>query len=205
MKRNLLTSALVAGLLASTAGMVLAQDATTTEPAAPPAQTDAPSDGAVRGGMGPLGGMMDFATLDADGDGQVTAEEITAAAEARFAAVDTDGDGGVSAEEMVAAAEAARAEQRQLRMTEMVEQLDDNGDGVIQLTELAARAPGPELMLDRLDADGDGAISAAEFDAMHERMGDRGTMGRPGDHGPGNHRQDGEGHGWQGFWQRWGN
>jgi hypothetical protein len=213
MKRNLLTSTLVVGLFASTAGIAVAQDtATTTEPAVTPVQAplqgDAPVGGALQGGMGPLGGMMDFATLDADGNGQVTAEEITAAAAARFAAADTDGDGGISAAEMVAAAEAARVERLNARMAQVVERFDDNGDGVIQITELSARVPGPELALDMLDTDGDGAISAAEFDAMRERMGDRGNggpMGRPGDNGPGNQRPGGDGHGMQGFWQRWGN
>ncbi len=90
---------------------------------------------------------------------------------------------------------------------DLVSPLGAIGNGV-ELLAMAGAMPGPELALDMLDTDGDGAISAAEFDAMRERMGDRGNggpMGRPGDNGPGNQRPGGDGHGMQGFWQRWGN
>lgn len=116
------------------------------------------------------GERPDFATLDLNGDGALSLEELQAQRDARFAEIDTDGDGGISAEEMIAHA-GQRAEDRAARM---IERLDENGDGVLQMDEMPDRgADRAERMFDRIDENEDGVISAEEFEAAKERMGDR--------------------------------
>jgi Ca2+-binding EF-hand superfamily protein len=113
------------------------------------------------------GGMRpDFATLDLDGDGMVTLAEMQAQPAARFTAADTDADGALSLQELTAQLANGAAD----RAARMLERLDENGDGLVQSSEMAARATGQmDRMFDRLDADNDGNLTAAEFDAapMH--------------------------------------
>ena len=119
----------------------------------------------------------DFATLDINGDGGITLEEMQAQGAARFAEADTDGDGALSVAEMTAAAQARAAD----RAAQMLERLDDNGDGLLQQSEMQPRGgAGMERMFSRLDVDENGIISAAEFEAAKERMGRRHGEG----HGP---------------------
>ena len=137
-------------------------------------------------GMGPR--ALDFATADADGDGLLTPEELTGWAEARFAAADADADGALSAEEMADAASEAMAGRIAERTARMVERMDDDGDGLLQYSEIEARMPRPAMIFDRLDTDGDGAISSEEFAAVAEHRG-----------GPGGMMQRGEGRGFGGW------
>lgn len=61
-------------------------------------------------------------------------------------------------------------EQRAERAQQLVEMLDADGDGKLDVDEMAAR-PGPQMIFDRIDFDGDGVISQDEFDAALETAG----------------------------------
>lgn len=117
--------------------------------------------------------MADFATLDADGDGGVTLAELEALGAARFAAIDADGDGAVSAQELLAHRAAQETVRATRRAERMIERLDDNGDGVLQIEELHDPRRSVDRMFARADTDEDGVLSAQEFREAQERMGDR--------------------------------
>lgn len=110
----------------------------------------------------------DFATLDLNGDGGVTLEEMQGQGAARFAQADTDGDGALSLAEMTAQAQAQAAE----RAAQMLARLDENGDGLLQQSEMQPRGGDRlERMFSRFDTDADGTISADEFEAAKEQFG----------------------------------
>ncbi|RYG89356.1 hypothetical protein EU803_17955 [Loktanella sp. IMCC34160] len=136
-------------------------------------------DGAGMGrGMGPqMGPMMDFATLDANGDGSLTLEELQAAPANRFAAQDTDGDGALSPEELTAAMVAEITARAEDRVTRMIGEFDENGDGLLQAEEMPQ--PGGrmgrdpfERMFSHMDADEDGVVTAEEFETAMAEMGE---------------------------------
>ena len=170
MKTTLMMTALLAGLTLSGVAGAQTADATGT-------QTTAPADRPDRSER------PDFATLDADGNGALTLEELQAQGAARFAAADTNGDGGLSAEELTAQADQRRAE----RTAKMIEQHDENGDGLLQAEEMGPKGDRMEKMFDRMDANDDGTVDADEFAAAGDRMG-RGHGDREG-HG----ERDGKG------------
>lgn len=110
-----------------------------------------------------------FVEIDTNGDGEVTQEEIATFRETqkaeRFAALDTDGDGGISAEELAAAG----SDRRQARAGEMLERLDANDDGLLQIDEMdRSRA---DRGFNRADADGSGGLSAEEYEDADRKMG----------------------------------
>ncbi|MEL6683031.1 MAG: calcium-binding protein [Pseudomonadota bacterium] len=111
----------------------------------------------------------DFSTLDLNGDGQLTQEELQARSDSRFSDADANGDGGLSVEELTAAADARRAD----RISRMMERFDENGDGILQRSELPERGDRAERMFERADENGDGTISQAEFEAAQDRLGGR--------------------------------
>lgn len=122
---------------------------------------------------GKAGRMLEqrFDQFDADGDGLVTREELAAARSERFSAMDADGDGAVTAEELVQFRMLRRAQRR-------IERMDQNGDGVLQETELRMGA----RMFDRFDLNADGAVSRAEIDIARDAMrGKRGWGRRDGE------------------------
>lgn len=109
----------------------------------------------------------DFATLDLNGDGAVTLEELQGQGDARFAATDANGDGALSVEEIMAAS----AENAADRAERLIERLDENGDGVLQRSEMEQRGGNRvERIFDRMDEDGDGTVTEAEFEAVKERF-----------------------------------
>ncbi|WP_375255809.1 EF-hand domain-containing protein [Yoonia sp.] len=119
----------------------------------------------------------DFATLDLNGDGALSLDEMQAQGEARFAAADANGDGALSAQELIAAA-GQRAEDRAAKM---IERLDANEDGVLQMDEMPRQGGDrAERMFERVDADGDGVLSQDEFETAQERRGGRGGHGGKG-------------------------
>lgn len=119
------------------------------------------------------GQLPSFEELDANADGVITLDELEAQAAARFAEADTDGDGGLSAEEILAQRQAEQLERAQDRAERLVDRLDDNGDGLVQVEELADGRRSLDRMFERVDADEDGAISEEEFAEARDRMGDR--------------------------------
>lgn len=146
-------------------------------------------------GMGGPGPRFDFAAVDADKDGKVTEAELTAWRAAEAGKIDANKDGKLSAEELATARVAEMTTRATEMATQMVANLDTDGDGLLTAAELAAR-PGPAMLFDRADADGDGAVTQAELDAL--RAEGPGGEGRGGEgHGRGHH---GGGHGWR-FWQ----
>jgi Ca2+-binding EF-hand superfamily protein len=149
MKTNVLMAALLSGLVLA-AGAASAQDDQTRE-------------------------RPDFATLDVNGDGSLTQDELRAQGQARFAEADANGDGALSADEMVAAS----GERAAKRAARMIERLDANEDGVLQLEEMQNRGGDrAERMFERADADGDGVLSAEEFETAKEHRGDRRGNGK---------------------------
>ena len=147
-------------------------------------------------GRGP--DLPGFEQIDADNDGLVTTAELQAAIQAqaaeRFAQSDTDGDGALSAEELAAAAAAREDARRERNMTRMIERLDANDDGLLQMDEMQARSEDRNTdrqgrMFAMMDTDDDGSLSAQEYETalafMAERgeRGDRGGRGDRGDRG----------------------
>ncbi len=117
-----------------------------------------------------------FSEIDGDGNGSISLEEMQAFGDAaraeRFAAADTDGDGVLTEEEIIAAAQNRRA-------ARLIERLDANDDGVLQVEELRVREARGERFFERLDADEDGVISEAEFNDPPRRGGGGHGHGRP--------------------------
>ena len=136
---------------------------------------------------GPMGGDMNFETLDVDGSGEITVEDFEAMGAQRFAEFDADGDGSVTAEEFTAHAQARAAG----RAAEMFARLDADGDGLLSRDTLEGRmgrTPG-ERMLSRFDADNSGGVSAEELETAKERFAERRGKFRDG-------KNHGEGRGW---------
>ena len=104
------------------------------------------------------------------------------------------------AREMVAMAETARREAQTARMTERLARIDDNADGEVQATELAARLPQQDVMFDLFDTGNDGSISTAEFAAARARMAEhRQNREGPGRDGPDHEGMDHDGMGHDGM------
>ncbi|PUB12091.1 EF-hand domain-containing protein [Yoonia sediminilitoris] len=131
---------------------------------------------------------LDFAALDGNGDGAISLSELQARQTARFSDADSDGDGALSIDELTASVSQQAQERHASRVARMIERLDENGDGLLQEAELAARgSERMERMFERADSDDDGLVTESEFaDLRDRRGGDRGKRhdgGRGGRHG----------------------
>jgi Ca2+-binding EF-hand superfamily protein len=128
------------------------------------------------GGMGEMGGregrgamLLDqFDAIDADKDGKITQAELAAHRAAEFAATDTNGDGSLSADELSAR---MLAEMLARHSARMIENMDDDGNGVLSEAEMGEGPMAGNFA--RIDTDNDGAISKAEAQAMAEHVGKR--------------------------------
>lgn len=132
--------------------------------------------------------------LDANGDGTITLDEIPGNRRDRFGPADADGDGTLTEEELRNHLQAqfqgpgrpASGEARPrgpISYEDMLERVDGNGDGQLQLEEI------PERRRDRYaeaDADGNGILSPEEYQSVPPRGGREGGPGGPaGPGGPG--------------------
>ena len=138
------------------------------------------------------GEALVFEELDLNNDGEITLEELQGQSTARFEAADTDGDGALSEAEMIARATEGAQERATRMIARMLERLDENEDGLLQLDEVPKRGQDRmERRFERADADSDGVISAEEFETASERIADRGGKGRG--HGGGKGPRGGRG------------
>lgn len=146
-----------------------------------------PAGGGERADRGDRGAGL-FERQDANGDGLLSRNEIPEQVRERIMAADANGDGALSREELREAmprgprapgGEEVSPEERRARM---MERLDANGDGKLQVSEL------PERMRERMaqaDVNHDGVLSDQEMEALgeswRERRGDGagGFSGRP--------------------------
>ncbi|MEM6477407.1 MAG: calcium-binding protein [Pseudomonadota bacterium] len=118
-----------------------------------------------------------FSELDANGDGEVTLAELQAHGAARFATNDTNGDGALSAEELVAARSVDNVERLERRINRFIERADENGDGLLQQSEIGPSQARMTARFERIDADGSGGLSEAEMEAAKEARAERGHRG----------------------------
>ncbi len=132
--------------------------------------------------------MFPFDTVDADKDGKVTTAEFDAFHAAKATAMDANADGKLSVDELTAAHLAWMTERATSMATDMVENLDTDGDNALSAAEIASR-PMPAMMFEKADADGDGAVTKIEVDAFRDLMVDR----KGARHGGQGHGRDGEG------------
>lgn len=120
--------------------------------------------------------MIDFYAIDTNKDGKITQDEIAAHHKARISEADTSADGKLSPGELVVMHQKARAARELDRVSEMIEQFDDDKDGFLSEAEMP-KGPESGRMFDRVDTDGDGAISREEMEAVGEKL-----RGRHGGH-----------------------
>ncbi len=147
--------------------------------------------------------------LDRNGNGAIDKDELPEGWGERLGPADTNGDGMISLEELEGLmgggnrpgggqggeGDGERPRRREGRgAQELIERLDRNGNGVIDLDEL------DEGMLERLkplDANGDGVIDESELN-RRRRGGRQGGGNGPGGNGPGGNGPGGNGPGGNG-------
>ncbi len=101
-----------------------------------------------------------FERVDADNSGDVTFEEFTAGFMERIGSADANGDGKITVEEMADHILRQRAERQARRM---IERLDVNGDGELDLSEVESRQRKHFALMDRND---DGVLQKEELRRM---------------------------------------
>jgi Ca2+-binding EF-hand superfamily protein len=105
---------------------------------------------------------------DTNGDGVITRDEFLAAQERVFARLDRNGDGYVDQSDK--SGRLAGRGKAQERLTELVAQLDKDGDGRLSKAEFLG-AMG--ALFDRADADHDGALSKQEAATAKQKIAQR--------------------------------
>jgi len=98
-------------------------------------------EGAMIGGMGPMGGDM-MQKLDANGDGTVTPDEMRTQLLVKLGEYDKDGDGNLT----IAEFEVLHSAMIREMMVDKFQYFDRDGDGIITAEELTAPANKMEQM-----------------------------------------------------------
>lgn len=181
--RTTLLAMLMAGVAASAAVPVFAQDADA------PAATAPMSGDGMQPGPGPRAGFgfwprADLKQFDKNGDGKITLDEIKAGREAEVKALDPTGDGKLTEEDMVNAEIARIRPMIEARVKAKIAARDVDGDGKLSAAELAL-PPMPMKMLEKMAADNGGTIDINKLPMGPRGFGPMG--GRDGDDcmGPG--------------------
>jgi Ca2+-binding EF-hand superfamily protein len=107
-----------------------------------------------------------FDSADANGDGVITREEFHAARERLFGRLDRNGDGFIDRDDL--SGRLAGRQKAQERLTELIAQLDTDGDGRVSKAEFI---DGPTPLFDRADTDHDGKLSQDEVAAVKQKLG----------------------------------
>jgi hypothetical protein len=106
-----------------------------------------------------------FDTADTNGDGVITREEFHAARERAFARLDRNGDGYIDKDDL--SSRMAGRRNAQERLTQLVAQLDKDGDGRVSKAEFV---DGPTPLFDRADTDHNGELSREEVAAIKQKL-----------------------------------
>ncbi|TMV66652.1 hypothetical protein FGG78_33335 [Thioclava sp. BHET1] len=136
---------------------------------------------------------IDFAQIDANKDGVITGDEIKAWHLAQVKAMYPGNDGTVTAQQFADARLAKMKPMIEMRADKLVKLFDLNGDGKLDVTELAA-AP-MTMMFAHLPIKSDGALTQEQYQQAVRHM-----MWGPGhhggwQHGPKHHWKQGKDHG----------
>jgi Ca2+-binding EF-hand superfamily protein len=106
-----------------------------------------------------------FDAADANGDGIITREEFLAARERAFVRLDRNGDGYIDKDDLPSRL-VGRGNAQQ-RLTQLVTQLDKDGDGRLSKAEFTE---GPTPLFDRADTDHNGELSRDEVAAFKQKL-----------------------------------
>jgi hypothetical protein len=106
-----------------------------------------------------------FDAADTNGDGVITREEFHAARERAFAQLDRNSDGYIDKDDL--SSRLAGRRKAQERLTQLVAQLDKDGDGRVSKAEFV---DGPTPLFDRADTDHNGELSRDEVAAIKQKL-----------------------------------
>jgi Ca2+-binding EF-hand superfamily protein len=102
---------------------------------------------------------------DTNGDGVITREEFKVARERAFTRLDRNGDGYIDKDDL--SSRLAGRRNALERLTQLVAQLDKDGDGRVSKTEFVE---GPTPLFDRADTDHNGELSRDEVTAIKQKL-----------------------------------
>jgi Ca2+-binding EF-hand superfamily protein len=109
-----------------------------------------------------------FDAADTNGDGVITREEFHAARERAFTRLDRNGDGYIDKDDL--SSRLAGRSKAQERLSQLVAQLDKDGDGRVSKAEFV---DGPTPLFDRADTDHNGELSRDEVAAIKQKLRER--------------------------------
>ena len=106
-----------------------------------------------------------FDSADTNGDGIITREEFLAARERAFVRLDRNDDGYIDKDDLPSRLVGRGTAQQ--RLTQLVTQLDRDGDGRVSKAEFVE---GPTPLFDRADTDHNGELSRDEVAAIKQKL-----------------------------------
>ncbi len=106
-----------------------------------------------------------FDAADTNGDGVITRKEFLAARASAFVRLDRNGDGYIDKDDLPSRL-VGRGNAQQ-RLTQLVTQLDKDGDGRVSKAEFVE---GPTPLFDRADTDHNGELSRDEVAAIKQKL-----------------------------------